>query len=189
MIRLARGCLCARRVMGIEEVSQALRDTVAASRASLESTAFDRELETGREQENQPAGDGIVCGVLGWFRPRGVRYHEDIRSTSEITPADWSALLDHADAIDFSIVPNRRRPGRPITSFISPSWPEIVAASSRSMTPSRHPNSPHLITLTRRAMRDRQVLSPDMLNGVQFAALATAWLDARAGDPGDDPSR
>jgi hypothetical protein len=38
-------------------------------------------------------------------------------------------------------------------------------------------------------MRDRQVLSPDMLDGVQFAALAAAWLDAQSANPGNDACR
>jgi hypothetical protein len=46
----------------------------------------------------------------------------------------------------------------------------------------------HPITLTRRPMRDRQVLLPNMLDGVQFAALAAAWLDAQSANPGNDSS-
>jgi hypothetical protein len=46
----------------------------------------------------------------------------------------------------------------------------------------------HLITLTRRAMRDRQVLLPNILDGVQFAALAAAWLDTQSANPSNDPS-
>jgi len=54
--------------------------------------------------------------------------------------------------------------------------------------PSETPELAHLIALIRRAMRDRQVLVPDMLNDVQVAALAAAWLDARSANPGNDPS-
>jgi hypothetical protein len=39
--------------------------------------------------------------ISGWFTPQGVRYHEDIRSVTEIAPADWPALLAHADEIRF----------------------------------------------------------------------------------------
>lgn len=47
----------------------------------------------------------------------------------------------------------------------------------------------HLITLNQRAVRDRQVLSSDMVDNVQFVALATAQLDARSATSGDDPNR
>lgn len=101
LVRLARDCLFARRAMGIEEVSYELRDAVAASRAASESAAFNHEVEPQFDRRNERTGDGIVCGVSGWFSPHGVRYHEDVRPVQEIAPADWSALLDHADAIDF----------------------------------------------------------------------------------------
>jgi len=35
-------------------------------------------------------------------------------------------------------------------------------------------------------VRDRQVLSPDLVDDVQFVALATAWLDAQAANPDED---
>lgn len=65
LIRLARDCLSARRTMGIEEVSQALRDAVAASRAPPESAAFNHEVEPVADRPNGQSGDGIVCGVSG----------------------------------------------------------------------------------------------------------------------------
>ena len=102
LIRLARDCLSARHTMGIEDVSHTLRDAVAASRAPLKSATFNYEVELVADRQNEQSGDGIVCGVSGWFSPHGVRYHQDVRSVSQIAPADWSALLDHADAIDFS---------------------------------------------------------------------------------------
>lgn len=49
--------------MVIEEVSQALRDAVAASRAPSESAAFNHEIEPDANRENKLDGDGIVCGV------------------------------------------------------------------------------------------------------------------------------
>ena len=45
LIRLAHSCLSARRAVGIEEVSQALRNAVATSRAPSESAAFNHEIE------------------------------------------------------------------------------------------------------------------------------------------------
>lgn len=45
LIRLARDCLSSRRTMRIEDVSHALRDAVAASRAPPESAAFNYEVE------------------------------------------------------------------------------------------------------------------------------------------------
>ena len=101
LIRLIRNCLSARRAMAIDEVSESLRNAVAAYRAPPESVPFDHEIEPDADRQNDPAGDGIVCGVSRWFSPHGVRYHEDLRSVSRITRADWSALLEHADAIDY----------------------------------------------------------------------------------------
>ena len=49
--------------------------------------------------------------------------------------------------------------------------------------PFEAPGLAHLIRLTRRALRDRQVLSPEMLDDVQLAALQ----DARDRDPDDAP--
>ena len=108
---------------------------------------------------------------------------------SPCAPADWSALLDHADAIDFF---NRPEP--------APAGPSdrifhlAITAANRHRElavndPFDTPGLAHLIALTRRAVRDRQVLSPETLDDVQFAALATAWLDAQAADPDDDPGR
>ena len=189
LIRLARACLSARRTMGIEDVPHTPRDAVAASPVSSESAAFNHEVDPAADRQNEHPGDGIVCGVSGWFSPHGVRYHEDVRSVSQIAPADWSALLDHADAIDFF---NRPEP--------APAGPSdrifhlAITAANRHRElavndPFDTPGLAHLIALTRRAVRDRQVLSPETLDDVQFAALATAWLDAQAADPDDDPGR
>lgn len=189
LIRLARDCLSARRTMGIDEVSQALRDAVAASRAPPESAAFNHEVEPVADRPNGQSGDGIVCGVSGWFSPHGVRYHEDVRSVSQIAPADWSALLDHADAIDFFDRPEPAPPGPSDRIFHL-----TITAGNRHRElaindPFETHELAHLITLTRRAVRDRQVLSPEMLDDEQFAALATAWLNAQAADPDDGPGR
>lgn len=85
LIRLARGCPCARRVMMIEEVSQLLRDAVATSRASPESVAFNHEIEPGTGRQNETAGGGIVCSVSAWFSPPGVRYGGIAESLCERT--------------------------------------------------------------------------------------------------------
>jgi hypothetical protein len=55
--------------------------------------------------------------------------------------------------------------------------------------PVEAPQLAHLIRLTRYALRDREVLSPEMLNDVQLAALQAALLDVRERDPDDDPVR
>ena len=166
--------------MVIEEVSQSLRNAVAASRAPPESAAFNHEIEPGTGRQNEPAGGGIVCGVSGWLSPPGVGYHKDIRSVLEIAPADWSALLEHADAIDSF---DRSEP-----ALAGPSdriFHLAITAGNRSRElaindPFETSELAHLITLTRRAMRDRQVLSPNMLDGVQFAASAAAWVGAQS---------
>lgn len=145
--------------------------------------------EPDAKQENRHAGDGIVFGVSGWSTPHGVRYHEDVRSLSEIAPADWSALLDHADAIDFFDRPEPAPAGPSDRIFHL-----TITAGKRTRElaindPFEAPEFAHLIRLTRRALRDRQVLSPEMLNDVQLAALQAALLDARERDPDDDPDR
>lgn len=98
----------------------------------------------------------------------------------EIAPADWFALLEHADAIDFF---NRPEPAPAGTS--DRIFHLAITAGNRSgelaiSDPFEASELAHLITLIRRAMRDRQVLSPNMLDGVQFAASAAAWLDAQS---------
>ena len=98
----------------------------------------------------------------------------------EIAPADWSALLEHADAIDFFDRPEPAPAGPPDRIFHL-----AVTAGNRSREleindPFEISELAHLITLTRRALRDHQVLSPNMLDGVQFAASAAAWLDAQS---------
>lgn len=189
LIRLAHDCLSARRAMGIEDVSHTLHDAVAASRAPNESAAFNHEAEPQADRRNERTGDGIVCGLSGWFSPHGVRYHEDVRPVQEIAPADWSALLDHADAIDFFDRPEPTPAGPSDRIFHL-----AITAGTRSRElaindPFETPELARLIALTRRAVRDRQVLSPETLDDVQFTALATAWLDAQAVDPDDDPGR
>lgn len=107
---------------------------------------------------------------------------------SQVTLADWSALLEHTDAIDFF---DRSEP-----ASAGPSdriFHLAIMAGNRSRelainAPFETSELAYPITLTRRSMHDHQVLSPDMLDDVQFAALAAAWLDARSANPGNDPS-
>lgn len=98
----------------------------------------------------------------------------------EIAPADWSALLEHADAIDSFDRPEPEPAGPSDRIFHL-----AITAGNRSRElaingPFETSELAHLITLTRRAMRDRQVLSPNMLDGVQFAASAAAWVGAQS---------
>lgn len=174
--------------MVIEEVSQSLRDAVAASRAPPESAAFNHEIEPRTGRQNEPAGGGIVCGVSGWLSPPGVGYYEDIRSVLEIAPADWSALLEHADAIDFFDRPEPAPAGPSDRIFHL-----AITAGNRSRELAINDSFEtselaHLITLTRRAMRPSGVVA-EHVGCVQFAASAAAWLDAQSANPDDDPSR
>ena len=74
---------------------------------------------------------------------------------SQIAPAEWPALLGHADAIDFL--------GRPELAPAGPSnciFHLAITAGNRSCElaindPFETPELAHLITLTRRAMPDR----------------------------------
>lgn len=102
--------------------------------------------------------------------------------------AGWSALLGHADAIDFFECPKPAPAGPSKRIFHL-----AITAGSRSCElaindPFETPELAHLITLIRRAICDRQILSPDLLDDVRFVVLVAAWLDARAGYSDDDPS-
>jgi len=168
------------------EQLEVLCDAVAASWALPESVVFDHQLKLGGEQRNEPVGDRIVCSVSGWFRPHDVRYHEDVRSVSQIAPADWSVLLDHADAIDFFDRPEPAPAGPSDRIFHLTITAENRHCELTVNDLFETPGLARLIALTRRAVRDRQVLSPDMVEHVQFVALATAWLDAQAANPDED---
>jgi hypothetical protein len=107
---------------------------------------------------------------------------------SQVTLADRSALLEHADAIDFF---DRSEPAPAGSSDRIFHLAITVGNRSRERAindPFETSQLTHPIALTRRAMRDRQVLLPNMSDGVQFAALAAAWLAARSADMGNDPS-
>jgi len=189
LIRLARDCLSARHTMGIEDVSHTLRDAVAASRAPLKSATFNYEVELVADRQNEQSGDGIVCGVSGCFTPPTVcdtaKMSGRCRRSRRRTGQRCSIMPTRST---FPDAPNRRQRDHPTVSLISLSRPETESASLRSTTSSR-PEFIHLITLNRRAARDCQVLSLDMLDNVQFAALAAAWLDARSATSGNDPNR
>lgn len=118
--------------------------------------------------------DGIVFGISGWFTPHSVRYHEDIRSVADIAPADWSALLDHAEVIDFFERPEPAPAGPSDHIFHL-----AITACERSRElaindPFETPELAHLIRLTRRALNDRKVLTPETLGDEAFAALLAA---------------
>lgn len=110
--------------MVIEEVSQSLRNAVAASRAPPESAAFNHEIEPGTGRQNEPAGGGIVCGVSGWLNPPGV-------GSKRISGRCWGSRRRTGPRCSsmpmrstFSTVPSRRRRDRPTASSISPSRQE-----------------------------------------------------------------
>ncbi len=124
----------------------------------------------------------LVCGVSGWFTPHGTRYHEDRRRLDQIASEDWAALLAHADAIGFFTRPEP-----------APAPPEArifhvaITAGDRSRElaindPFDAPELARLITLTRRALRDRQVFTTAAMTDEQFARIQAA-LD----ELGDDP--
>lgn len=128
--------------------------------------------------------DGIICGISGWFTPHGVRYHEDVKSVAQIAPADWSTLLAHADEINFF--------GRPEPAPAGSSariYHLAITSGERSRElaindPYEAPELAHLIGLTRRALNDRQVLTPETMSDEAFAAL----LAAQEAGPGDEGS-
>lgn len=107
----------------------------------------------------------------------------------QIAPADCSALLDHADAVCVF----RRSEPTPAGPFDRIFYLAITVGNRhRELAindPFELPELAYMIMLIQRAVRDSQVLSSNMLDEVQFVALATAWLDERANDPDDDPSR
>lgn len=120
--------------------------------------------------------DVITLGISGWFTPHGTLYHEEGRTLDEIAPEDWSNLLAHADAIDFFTRPD-------------PAWPALEARifhltitdgeRSRELAvndPFEAPELAFLIRLTRRAMRDRLVLTPETLSEEALEAYGQACV-------------
>ena len=115
--------------------------------------------------------DGVVLGISGWFTPHGELYHEEGRAIDEIATADWAALLAHADHIGFFTRPEPARPAPDARIFHL-----TITSGERSRElavndPFEAPEFAMLIRLTRRAMRDRLVLTPEMLNQQQLEAL------------------
>ncbi|VVS96978.1 hypothetical protein SPHINGO391_120023 [Sphingomonas aurantiaca] len=118
--------------------------------------------------------DVITLAISGWFTPHGTLYHEEGRTLDEIAPEDWSNLLAHADAIDFF---TRADPALPASDARIFHLTITAGERSRELAvndPFEAPELALLIRLTRRAMRDRLVLTPDMLNEQQLEAIRTA---------------
>ena len=93
---------------------------------------------------------------------------------SEIASADWSAMLDHANAVDAFKCLNQGRTGTSDCIFHI-----AVTIGNRSgklaiVDPLWTPERGHLIALIQRAVRDRQLLSLDTLNDVKLTTLAAA---------------
>ena len=118
--------------------------------------------------------DVLVCGISGWFTPHGTRYHEDRRRLDQIAPEDWAALLVHAEAIGFF---TRPEPG-PAASDARIFHLTITAGErSRELAindPFETPELARLITLTRRALRDRQVMTAATMSDEDLAAFRKA---------------
>lgn len=126
--------------------------------------------------------DGVVLGISGWFTPHGELYQQEGRTIDEIAAADWMTLLAHADSIDFITRPEPQRPAPDARIF---HLTITFGDQSRDLAvndPFEAPELAMLIRLTRRAMRDRLVLTPDMLNEQQLEAIRTAVGRHRAGD-------
>ncbi len=126
------------------------------------------------EPESRQVGDGIVCGLSGWFTPHGVRYHEDIRPVSEIDPTNWSALLEHARSVDFFERPEPA-PAGPSDRIIH----LRLTADGRSRElaindPYETPDLARLVSLVRRALNDRQVVTPETMTDEMAARLVAS---------------
>ncbi len=118
--------------------------------------------------------DGIVCGISGWFTPHGVRYHEDRRRIEEIAAEDWTALLAHADTIGFFTRPQP-----------APAPPEAriyhlqITANGRTRElaindPFESPELAKIVSLTRRCLRDRRVLTSETMTDDDVARLTAS---------------
>jgi hypothetical protein len=108
---------------------------------------------------------------------------------SQITLAEWSSLLEHADAIDFFNRPEPAPAGPSDRIFHLAITAENRHRELAVNDPFEVPELARLIALNQRAVCDRQVLSSDMVDNVRFAALAAAQLDARSATSGDGPNR
>lgn len=175
--------------MGIEDVSYTLREAVAVSRAPPKSAAFNHKIELVAGWQNEQARGGIVCGVSGWFSLHSVRPERMFGRCRRLRWRSGRRCSAHADAINFFEQPEPV-PAGPFNRIFQ----LTITAGNRTRElaindPFETLELAHLITLNQRAVRDRQVLSSDMVDNVQFVALATAQLDARSATSGDDPNR
>jgi len=157
--------------MAIEDVSYTLREAVAVSQVPPKSAAFNHKIELVADWQNEQARDGIICGVSGWFSLHSVRPERMFGRCRRLRWRSGRRCSAHADAIDFfeqpepvSLGPFKRIFRLTIT----------VGNRTRGLAindPFETPELAHLITLNQRAVRDRQVLSSDMVDNIQFAAL------------------
>lgn len=139
-----------------------------------DATLGDHAGESEDERENRQDGDGLVCGLSGWFTPHGVRYHEDIRSVSEIDPTNWSMLLEHARLIDFFERPEPAPAGlgdRTIHLRLT------VDGRSRELAinaPYETTDLARLVSLVPRALNDRQVVIPETMSDEMVVRLVAS---------------
>ena len=118
--------------------------------------------------------DVLVSGISGWFTPHGTRYHEDRRRLDQIATEDWAALLAHAEAIGFFTRPEPAPAASDARVFHL-----AITAGDRSRElaindPFEAPELARLITLIRRALRDRQVMTAATMNDEGLAAFRLA---------------
>lgn len=128
--------------------------------------------EPPEDADEAPAGaEGLVVGASGWFTPHGVRYHEDRRRRDEIAPEDWAALLAHADSVDFFTRPDPAPPAPDARIYHL----HIVSADrSRELAindPFEAPELARLISLVRRCLRDREVITTETMSDELRASL------------------
>ena len=127
--------------------------------------------------------DVLVCGISGWFTPHGTLYHQDRRTQGEIAPEDWAALLAHAEAIDFFTRPEPAP--APPKARIFHLW-IMDGERARELAindPFDTPELALLYRLTRRALRDRKVLTPETMSDEQLQALRDAVIAMGEPDP------
>ena len=122
--------------------------------------------------------DAITLGISGWFTPHGTLYHEEGRTLDEIAPEDWSNLLAHAESINFF---TRAEPALPAPD--ARIFHLTITAGERSRVlaindPFEASELALLIRLTRRAMRDRLVLTPETLSEEAFEAIQASLRQA-----------